>query len=183
MRKVAFFTALVFVLISSAVAFAGPAPQKVIDLANSQLASLGTDAAVIKAVNAANAEGKTMAQIEELDAQWKADKKAGKTAPYMTELMENDCAKQLKALMAQHPFITEIFVTDNQGANVAQTGGTGDYWQGDEAKFQKVFNKGILVSDVEQEDGKNISQVSVPVLDGQTHIGTMTIGVDVDQVP
>ena len=183
MRKVAFFTALVFLLIGSAVAFAGPAPQKVIDLANSQLASLGTDAAVIKAVNAANAEGKTMAQIEELDAQWKADKKAGKTAPYMTELMENDCAKQLKALMAQHPFITEIFVTDNQGANVAQTGGTGDYWQGDEAKFQKVFNKGILVSDVEQEDGKNISQVSVPVLDGQTHIGTMTIGVDVDQVP
>ena len=183
MRKVAFLTALVFVLISSAVAFAGPAPQKVIDLANSQLASLGTDAAVIQAVNAANAEGKTMAQIEALDAQWKADKKAGKTAPYMTELMENDCAKQLKTLMAQHPFITEIFVTDNQGANVAQTGGTGDYWQGDEAKFQKVFNKGILVSDVEQEDGKNISQVSVPVLDGQTHIGTMTIGVDVDQVP
>ena len=183
MRKVAFLTALVFLLISSAIAIAGPAPQKVIDLANSQLASLGTDAAVIQAVSAANAEGKTMTQIEELDAQWKADKKAGKTAPYMTELMENDCAKQLKALMAQHPFITEIFVTDNQGANVAQTGGTGDYWQGDEAKFQKVFNQGVLVSDVEQEDGKNISQVSVPVLDGQTHIGTMTIGVDVDQVP
>ncbi|MBN2428610.1 MAG: cache domain-containing protein [Deltaproteobacteria bacterium] len=183
MRKVAFFTALMFVLISSTAAFAGPAPQKVIDLANSQLAALGTDATVVKAVNTANSENKTLAQIQELDAQWKADKAAGKTAPYMTELMQNDAAKQLNTLMAQHSFITEIFVTDNQGANVAQTGGTGDYWQGDEAKFQKVFQKGILVSDVEQEDGKNISQVSIPVLDGQTHIGTMTIGVDVDQVP
>ena len=187
MRKVAFFTALVFVLISSAVAFAGPAPQKVIDLANSQLASLGTDAAVIKAVNAANAEGKTMAQIEELDAQWKADKKAGKTAPYMTELMENDCAKQLKALMAQHPFITEIFVTDNQGANVAQTGGTGDYWQGDEAKFKKSFNGGngaVFVDEVEFDDSTQAYtvQVSVPVKDGETVIGAITFGIDVEKI-
>jgi hypothetical protein len=183
MRKVAFLTALMFVFIGSAAVFAGPAPQKVIDLANSQLAQLGTEQAVLDAVNAANAEGKTMAQIEEMDAQWKADKKAGKTADYMTALMENDCAKKLNEIMGQHEFITEIFVTDNQGANVAQTGGTGDYWQGDEAKFQEVFNKGILVADVEQEDGKNISQVSVPVIDGDKHIGTMTIGVDVDKVP
>lgn len=183
MRKVAFLTALFFVLISSAAVFAGPAPQKVVDLANSQLAQLGSDQMVVEAVSAANEEGKTMKQIEAMDAQWKADKKAGKTAPYMAELMENDCAKQLKSMMTEHPYITEIFVTDNQGANVAQTGGTGDYWQGDEAKFQKVFNQGVLVSDVEAEDGKNISQVSVPVLDGDTHIGTMTIGVDIDQVP
>ena len=183
MRKVAFFTALIFVLIGSAAVFAGPAPQKVVDLANTQLAPLGADQAVVGAVNAANAEGKTMKQIEEMDTQWKADKKAGKTAPYMTELMENDCAKQLNSIMAAHPFITEIFVTDNQGANVAQTGGTGDYWQGDEAKFQKVFNQGILVADVEEDGGKNVSQVSIPVLDGDKHVGTMTIGVDVDQVP
>lgn len=183
MRKIALFTASIFVLVCSSAAFAGPAPQNILELANSQLALLGSDATVVKAVKAANAEGRTLAQIEALDAQWRADKKAGNTPAYMAELMANDCSGHLKSLMAKHSFITEIFVTDNQGANVAQTGGTGDFWQGDEAKFKEVFNKGILVSDVEQEDGKNISQVSIPVLDGSTHIGTMTIGVDVDRVP
>jgi hypothetical protein len=154
----------------------------VVDLANSQLADLGADAEVVKAVKEANGENKILAQIQKLDAQWKADNAAGKTAPYMTELMQNGLAQRLNTFMAQHDFITEIFVTDNQGVNVAQTGGTDDYWQGDEAKFQQVFEKGILVSDVEQEDGKNISQVSVPVVDGEAHIGTMTIGVNVDQV-
>ena len=183
MRKVGFFTALVFVLISSAVAFAGPAPQKVVDLANSQLAALGTDAEVIKAVKAQNAEGKTLKEIKKIDNKWIDDKGTGATPALMTVLMENDCAKQLNKLMGQHPFITEIFVTDNQGANVCQTGGTSDYWQGDEDKFQKVFNKGVLVADPKDDDGKMVSQVSVPVVDGQTHIGTMTIGVDVDLVP
>jgi hypothetical protein len=182
MRKVAFLTALMFVFIGSAVAFAG-APQNVVDLANNKLVELGKDAVAVKAVNEANAEGKTMAQIEEMDAKWKADKKAGNKPAYMTALMENECAQQLNKLMGEHAFITEIFVTDNQGANVCQTGGTGDYWQGDEAKFQKVFNKGVLVADPEEEDGKMISQVSVPVVDGEKHVGTMTIGVDVNKVP
>ncbi|MBN2428066.1 MAG: cache domain-containing protein [Deltaproteobacteria bacterium] len=183
MRKVAFFSALVFVLMSSAVAFAGPAPQKVIDLANSQLAALGMDAEVVKAVNAQNAEGKTMKEIKKIDNRWIDDQGTGGTPALMPGLMSNDCAKQLYNLMEQNAFITEIFVTDNQGANVCQTGPTSDYWQGDEDKFTKVFNKGVLVADPKDDEGKTISQVSVPVVDGQTHVGTMTIGVDVDLVP
>lgn len=180
MRKVAFFTALVFVLMSSAVAFAGKAPQKVVDLANSQLAALGADAEIVKAVKAQNAEGKTLKDIKKIDGKWIDDMSAGGATPaLMTALMSNDCAKHLNALMGQYPYISEIFVTDNQGANVCQTGETSDYWQGDEPKFQKVFNGSVLVA--EPKDGD--CQVSVPVVDGQTHVGTMTIGVTVDKVP
>ena len=35
--------------------------------------------------------------------------------------------------------ITEVFVTDGWGWNVAQTGGTSDFYQGDEGKWQKTF--------------------------------------------
>jgi len=180
MRKVAFFTAAVFVVISSTVAFAGKAPQNVVDLANSQLAALGADAEIVKAVKAQNAEGKTLKDIKKVDGKWIDDMAAGGATPaLMTALMSNDCAKHLNELMGQHPYITEIFVTDNQGANVCQTGETSDYWQGDEAKFQEVFNKGVLVADPKEGN----CQVSVPVVDGQTHVGTMTIGVDIAQVP
>ena len=182
MKKLFIFAAaLVFVFVGSAMA--GPAPQKVVDLANGALADMGKDKVVVKAVRSANMDAKSMKQIEAIDAEWKAAKKAGQKIPLMDELMSNKCAKRLNEMMGEHAFITEIFVTDNQGANVCQTGMTGDYWQGDEAKFTEVFKKGVLVADVEVDDGKNISQVSVPVVMGKRHVGTMTIGVDVDKVP
>jgi hypothetical protein len=163
-------------------AHASPAPASVVKLANSTLAALGQDSVVVKAVNHANAKGTSLQAIQTIDKEWIAAKKAGKKLPIMNEMLSNDCAKHLNQIMAKHGYITEIFVTDNQGANVCQTGMTGDYWQGDEAKFQKVFNKGVLVSEVEKDDGMNVSQVSVPVADGKRHVGTMTIGVNVDKV-
>jgi len=158
-------------------------PPAVAALATGLLSDFGKDKIIQKAVKEQNAEGQTKAQIQEMDKKWQAAKKEGKTEPFMQSLMDNTCAKQLKKLMAENPFITEIFVTDNQGANVCQTGLTGDYWQGDEAKFKEVFKKGILVSHPEVEDGINLTQVSVPVTMGKRHIGTMTIGVNIDKVP
>ncbi len=182
MKKFAIFAAaLILAFVGSAMA--GPAPQKVVDLAKGALADLGKDKIVVRAVRDANADAKTMKQIEAIDTEWKAAKKAGQKIPLMDELMGNKCAKRLNEMMAEHAFITEIFVTDNQGGNACQTGMTGDYWQGDEAKFKEVYKKGVLVADVEQEDGMNISQVSVPVVMGKRHVGTMTIGVNVDKVP
>ncbi|NLC71333.1 MAG: hypothetical protein GX751_08245 [Desulfuromonadaceae bacterium] len=183
MKGVSFLVALLFVVVSSVTVLAAPAPQKVVDLANGQLAELGKDKVIVKAVRRTNAEGRTMDEIKKIDEEWIAAKKAGTAYPLMTEMMENDCAKHLKEIMAAHPFITEIFVTGNLGGNVCQTAPTGDFWQGDEAKFKEVYKKGILVGEVEQEDGKNISLVSVPVKMGELHVGTMNIGVDVDKVP
>jgi len=101
------------------------------------------------------------------------------------ELMNNDCAKAANAILESRPYIMEIFVMDNQGANVCMTDRTGDYWQGDEAKFVKAYNGGVgavFVDEIEVDEATraNVSQVSVPVMDKGRAIGAMTIGVYVD---
>ena len=175
-------TVLVALLFAAASTAFAAAPQKVLDLANGDLAKMGEDATIVAAVKAQNAQGITMDQIKKLDEEWIATKKAGQKPALMVEKMNNDCAKYLNGLKAKNAYITEIFVTDNQGGNVCQTDPTSDYWQGDEAKFTKVFNGAPIASDVEVDDGINVSQASVPVVDGGKHIGTITIGINVDKL-
>ena len=70
---------------------------------------------------------------------------------------------------------------------MAMTDKTSDYWQGDEAKFQKSYNGGsgaVFVDEVEFDDSAQayLCQVSVPVKDGAEVIGAITIGIDVDKI-
>lgn len=166
-------------------AFAGEkAPQKVIDLANGKLARFGTDPVIVEAVKAENAKGKTLDQIKDMDKKWIA---TPGVADYMKALTENDCGKRLKEIRNSDPYYEEIFVMDNQGANVCMTSKTSDYWQGDEAKFTKSFNGGsgaIHIPDVKFDDSSQayIVQVSVPVKDGGKAVGAITFGINPDKV-
>ena len=137
MKKTMMFMAIVIFLVAGfGMVYAGEkAPQKVIDLANSTLAGHGMDPVIVAAVKAENAKGKTLAQIKEMDEKWKAH--AG-IADYMKAIMDSECGKHLRSIQNSAPYYAEIFVMDNQGANVAMTDKTSDYWQGDEAKFQKT---------------------------------------------
>jgi hypothetical protein len=160
------------------------APQKVVDLANTTLVNLGTDPVIVNAVKAENAEGKTLAQIQAKDGKWKST--AG-IVDYMEALMKSECGQHISSIQNSKPYYAEIFVMDNQGANVAMTDKTSDYWQGDEAKFKKSFNNGngaVFVDEVEFDDSTQTYQVqvSVPVKDGNNVIGAITIGVDVDKI-
>jgi hypothetical protein len=99
--------------------------------------------------------------------------------------MNNDLSSFLRGVKAASGgVITEIFVMDNHGLNVGQTNGTGDYMQGDEAKWKKTYlvgNKAIFIDDVEQEDGINISQTSLTVARcNGFSLGAVTIGINVD---
>ena len=131
-----------------------------------------------------NAKNMTLDSIKEMDEKWKNT--AG-IADFMKPLMETGCAPNLKQIQIMNPYYAEIFVMDNQGANVCQTDKTSDYWQGDEAKFQKSFNGGngaVFVDEVEFDDSTQayISQVSVPVMDGGKAIGAITFGIDIDKL-
>ena len=180
-------TAIVFTLFALALTtgvHAEKAPQKVKDLASTTLAAIGTDPVIVAAVKAENAKGKTLDQIQAKDKEWKAT--AG-IADYMKAIMESECAKHLRGIQNGAPFYAEIFVMDNQGANVAMTDKTSDYWQGDEAKFKKSFNNGtgaVFVDEVEFDDSAQayLVQVSVPVKDGSSVIGAITFGIDVDRI-
>lgn len=175
---------LFFVANAALVNAAEKAPQKVVDLAHSTLAAIGSDPVIVNAVKTENAKGKTLAQIQTKDKDWKSF--AG-IADYMKVIMESDCAKKLKQIQESAPYYSEIFVMDNQGANVAMTDKTSDYWQGDEAKFQKSFAGGagaVFVDDVEFDESSQayLVQISVPVMDGGKAIGAITFGIDVDKI-
>lgn len=185
MKKL-FFTALSGLLLLSFVslAFAEEAPQKIKDLAQSKLAAFGKAQVIVDAVKAENATGKTLDQIKSRDKEWQAT--AG-IADYMKALMESNCGKYLRSIQSSAPYYAEIFVMDNQGANVAMTDKTSDYWQGDEAKFKKSYNGGsgaVFVDKVKFDDSAQayLVQVSVPVWDGSQVIGAITFGIDVDKV-
>jgi hypothetical protein len=177
---------LIFLLaFSFTAAVAGEkAPQKVVDLAKTTLAKLGSDPVIVAAVKAQNGKGQSLDQIKAMDEKWKAT--AG-VADYMKAIMESDCAKHLRKLQEGAEYYAEIFVMDNQGANVAMTDKTSDYWQGDEAKFQKSFaggNGAVFVDEVEFDDSAQayLCQISVPVMDGGKAIGAITFGIDVDKI-
>ena len=81
----------------------------------------------------------------------------------------------------------EAFLCDNQGANVAVSKLTSDYWQGDEDKWIKSFNNGngkVFFGDPEFDQSSQAMQiqVSVPVLDGGKTIGVLVVGVKFSMV-
>lgn len=171
-------------LFTCGLAGAEEAPQKIIDLANGTLVKLGTEPVIVAAVKSENAKGKTLDQIKTMDKKWKA---TPGIVDYMQALIDSDCGRFLRKVLKSQPYYAEIFVMDNQGANVAMTDKTSDYWQGDEAKFKKSYNGGngaVFVDEVEFDDSTQayLCQVSVPVKDGDKVIGAITIGVDVDQI-
>jgi hypothetical protein len=166
------------------IALAEKAPREVYELASAKLAGFGSDPVIVSAVKAENAKSKTLARIKEKDREWRS---TPGIAGYMKEIMESGCGRHLRELQKSAPYFAEIFVMDNQGANVAMTDKTSDYWQGDEAKFKNAFNNGrgaVFVDEVEFDESAQayLSQVSVPVKDGDNVIGAITFGIDVDKL-
>jgi hypothetical protein len=83
--------------------------------------------------------------------------------------------------------INELFVMDLHGLNVASSGVTSDYWQGDEAKYQKTYQVGpnaIFVDAIEFDESTQsyLGQVSISLTDPDTGevIGAMTIGLNAE---
>ncbi|WP_300301467.1 hypothetical protein [Ferrovibrio sp.] len=149
------------------------------------------DPAVIDAVKAQNAKhaGLMPDKIDALDKQWRAETKAP-AKPLINEVMANPLSAYLKKKEAESKgLVTEIFVMDNKGLNVGQSDVTSDYWQGDEAKWQKTFSVGpnaVFVDKVDQDEStqKFQTQVSVSIVDPASNsvIGAVTVGLDVEML-
>lgn len=100
------------------------------------------DPDIIAAVNAQNATFAAISQadIDGFDREWRVE--AGhRGGPLIEELLSRQLSGWLKEKQKQSQgVISEIFVTDNHGLNVAQSVATSDYWQGDEAKFLRTYS-------------------------------------------
>jgi hypothetical protein len=170
-------------LLSSS-AFAEEAvPQAALDLVPS-IQGWGSNAVLIAAVKEQNSHGTSLDSIKQIDAEWQ---KTDGMNDLMKSLMSNGAAAELKKLEASRPFYLELFLMDKQGANVAMTNKTSDYWQGDEAKFQKSFidgKGGVHLGEVKFDNSSQayLVQISVPVMDGGKAIGALTVGINLDEL-
>ena len=132
------------VLVHSAPVAANEYEPALRDLAQSQLSdwvASGEIANAIKAQNSAHS-GLSDAEIVALDQTWRNEVGAG-SSPMIDEVLSRPSSQSLIALQeASEGLVTEVFIMDNRGLNVAQSGVTSDYWQGDEAKWQETFPLG-----------------------------------------
>ncbi|MDX1785473.1 MAG: hypothetical protein R3210_05050, partial [Roseovarius sp.] len=73
------------------------------------------------------------ARIDELDQAWRAEVGASQT-PTITPVLTNTASEFLREqVAASGGTITEVFIMDARGLNVAASDVTSDFWQGDEA--------------------------------------------------
>ena len=144
---------------------------------------------LIAAVTAQNkiTAGYDQARIDALDTSWQAEIGAA-DQPTIAPVLGNAASDFLRAQVEDAKgAITEIFVMDAVGLNVASSGITSDYWQGDEAKFQETYPSGVGAvhfGDIEFDESTNSyqAQISLTLADPTSGeaIGAMTVGVNAE---
>ena len=159
--------------------------------AREELTTWLDDPALLQAIRDQNVshDGLSEDEVIALDQQWRAEAGEG-GGPLISRLLDGPVSKQLLAQqVATAGFVTEVFVMDNKGLNVAQSVETSDYWQGDEAKWQQTYSVGpdaLHISEVEFDDSTGFyqSQASLAITDPETGevIGAVTFGINVQNL-
>lgn len=176
-------------MVAATFASAVDAPPAMKTFVETDIMSWAQSAQVIDAITAQNAEtaGADAAQITAWDTQWRGE--VGQASqPLIDEVMGRPLSVFLaEQVSASGGRITEIFVMDALGLNVAASDVTSDYWQGDEDKYAKTYGVGagaVFVDEVEFDESSQTyqGQVSVALTDPATGdvIGAMTVGLNAE---
>ncbi|MBC7284153.1 hypothetical protein [Hoeflea sp.] len=128
-------------------------------------------------------------KIDALDKQWVAERES-EDKPLIAATLSNPLSVYLARLQGKSlGLYAEIFVMDQNGLNVGQSSITGDFWQGDEAKFQKTFDvssDALFIDEPEWDDEARIwrAQVNFTVTDADntTSIGAVTMEVNLTEL-
>ena len=154
---------------------------------NENVAAWANDPVLVSAIQAQNAEtaGYDQAQIDEMDQLWRGFFGIGE-AEIIANVIDNPAADFLRMQVTQSGgAITEAFVMDARGLNVAASEPTSDLWQGDEDKFTQTYPMGttaVHFGDVEFDESTQEvqGQVSMTVVDQATGeaVGAITVGVN-----
>lgn len=141
-----------------------------------------------QAVIRQNQAAMTIAQIQQDDLAWQQQLVQTNGVPTLAKaLLQSPASAELQHWQANYQaLVNEVILMDNQGANVAISRLTSDYWQGDETQFLSVFEQQlghyIDVVEYDQSTGRFQVKLSVAVQNaaGQ-HIGALSIGLDVER--
>lgn len=172
---------------------AGPHDKKVRALLASEAAQWLSDPLVIEAIKRQNAEHASLSQrdIDKMDQTWRKEAKSkGGNRPMIDATLDNQLSVFLKRIADKsNGLYSEIFIMDNKGLNVGQSHKTSDFWQGDEAKWQKTYLVGpeaLHIAKIEYDDSSRSFQIqaSVPIIDPttRTNIGAVTLGLAMRQL-
>ena len=138
---------------------------------------------IVRAVQAQNSQQLALAEIKRRDDEWK---NAGDDSiPLIRNITGNKVARYFERRVENNAAIDEVFLTDNQGANVAAFPPTSDYWQGDEEKWTASYNNGkgvVFIGPLEFDDStqKTQVQISAPILSQDQTVGVLVLGVSVE---
>ena len=132
--------------------------------------------------------GLSEAEIDVLDKQWRAEREV-EDQPIVASVLTSPLSSYLTRIQAGSlGLYSEMFVMDTVGLNVGQSATTSDYWQGDEAKFQKMFPEGpeaVFVDEAEFNDdtGTWRAQVNLTVVGPEgTPIGAATVEMNLTEL-
>ncbi len=141
------------------------------------------------AIEAQNAitSGYSQDDIDALDTNWRSSVE-NPGDPLISSVLGNAASEFLRSQVdGSYGLITEVFIMDARGLNVAASDVTSDYWQGDEAKFTETYPMGpgaAHFSEIEFDDSTQSyqAQISITITDPDTGspIGAMTVGVTAD---
>ncbi len=131
----------------------------------------------------------TQADIDALDQQWRAEREVA-NQPLISATLSTPLSSYLTRIQAGAlGLYTEMFIVDAKGLNVGQSAITGDYWQGDEAKYENTFLVGpdaVFIDEAEWDEDWQIWRaqlnLSIPNEDGTQAIGAATIEVNLTEL-
>ena len=129
------------------------------------------------------------AEIDALDQTWRKEAEQS-DKPLISATLSHPLSIYLTRMQGQsYGLFVEIFVMNKKGLNVGQSSITSDFWQGDEAKFQKTYDVGsnaLFVDEPEWDDAHKIWRVQVnkSLVNPKTNklIGAATIEVNLTEL-
>jgi hypothetical protein len=163
--------------------------ERVLQYARTDLQEWIADPVLIFAIKEQNSLFGTLneTEIASMDKQWIDGGSRGLMVLEMLDRQASIIARDRREQAGG--IITEIIVMDKYGLNVAISDRTSDFYQGDEAKYQKTFLQGadaVHISELEFDESTQQvqTQVSLTVIDpeGGAPIGAVTLGVRVDKL-
>lgn len=181
--------AAMFIAGSVSMSLAGEYDAVMKDYLEKNISSWMSDPVILAALKTQNAETAVydQDQINNMDLDWRAQVGTS-NSPLVDQVISNPAADYLREQVnASGGAITEVFIMDAQGLNVAASAPTSDMWQGDEAKYQETYLIGpnaTHFSDIEFDESSQTyqGQISISVTDPETGdvVGAITVGVDAE---
>ncbi len=137
--------------------------------------AIARDSSIHAAVSASNALVEPPSLVSRRDALWISNPRD----PLRQEIVQAPCSARVRELVKDDPFVVEAFVMNDRGTLVCSTIETSDYWQGDEAKWQRTFVDGkdpfVEEPAFDISSGNYAIQLSVPIAEAGKRTGAVTL--------